>query len=339
MAKPRLVFVTDRSARHQASALKVAPGEVEIVMLRSPDRDMLAGALKTARYLISERRGRIDAELFDAAPELRLVLRLGALAHDIDLDAARERGIVVCQRRQEGAIRVAEHVVLQILALAWRLNETQAIAREAGDRWAPRRATDEDHFAFNWSGRKDLAGLAGRTLGILGFGEIGVELVRRLAGWDCRLLYARRNRLPGEVERGLGITYAASDDLVAQSDVLVNLLPYTPETKTYLDRGRLAAMKPCALLVSAGSGGTIDEAALAAALKAGRLKGAALDTFAVEPLEAGNPLVRLARVGVNVVLTPHVAGGAPDDVWGEYAAMYGPILQHLAGQAPEGRIA
>jgi phosphoglycerate dehydrogenase-like enzyme len=339
MAKPLLVFVTERGPRHQDSALKVAPGDVEVTMLRSPDPDELKQALATARYLVSERRGRIGADVMAAAPDLRLILRLGALTHDIDLDAARARAIMVCQRRQEGAMRVAEHVVLQMLALVWRLDETQAVARAAAGDWAARRRTDEDQFAYNWSKRQDLPGVGGKTVGILGFGEIGVELARRLAGWDCRLVYGRRHPLPGPVEGDLGLTHAGNESLIAGSDVLVNLLPFTPETAGYLDRRRLSSMKPGAFLVSAGSGGIIDEAALADLVRGGDLAGAALDTFAVEPIEADNPLVALARDGANLVLTPHIAGGAPADIWDEYAAMYDAIRDHLLGREPAERIA
>jgi phosphoglycerate dehydrogenase-like enzyme len=338
MAKPRLVFTTERSARHQNNALRVAPDEVDVTMLRSPDGGQLKAALATARYLVSERTGVIDAETMAGAPDLQLILRLGALSCDIDLEAARARGIVVCRRRQEGAMRAAEHVILQMLTLVWRLDETRAIAREAGDDWAARQRTDEDHFAFNWSKRQNLPGLAGKTVGVLGFGEIGVELAHRLAGWNCRLIYARRRRLPEAVERDLALTHVGNDSLIAGSDVLVNLLPYTPDTVGYLDRKRLSSIRPGAVLVSAGSGGVIDEAALADRLRGGHLAGAALDTFDVEPIEADNPLVALAREGANLVLTPHVAGGAPDTSRAEFAAMFDPVRDHLQGREPAGRL-
>ena len=126
----------ERGRRHQIDALRVAPDGVDITMLRSPNAIELHEPLATAHYLISERRGLIDAGLMDSAPDLKLILRLGAMTHDIDLDAARARGIIVCQHRQGAAMRAAEHVFLQILALVWRLNENQKIARAAGDDWA-----------------------------------------------------------------------------------------------------------------------------------------------------------------------------------------------------------
>lgn len=317
----------------------MAPDGLAITMLREPGNAQLHAALANARYLISERRGEIGADLFDAAPDLAMVLRLGSMAHDIDLAEAARRNIIVCQRGQEGAMRVAEHLVLQILALLKRLIGTEAIARAAADGWAERRETDENTFAFNWSRQEQILGLHDRTVGILGFGEIGAELARRLTGWRCNILYHRRSRLPEEAETRLGLGFCSRDDLAAKSDVLVCLLPYTPQTRSSVDASFLARMKPGALLVSAGSGGVIDEQALAQAVLSGHLAGAALDTFAIEPIEPDNPLVLAARQGAEILLTPHVAGGSPDDSWQELADMYGPIQQHRAGLTPSGRMA
>lgn len=334
----RAVFTTARSERHQTDALAVAPEGLDVTMLRSPDRAALQSALAGARYLVSERSGILDAQLLAGADDLRLIVRLGELVHDIDLEAARRLGIAVVRREQEGVLRVAEFCVLQTLALLRRLRESEALAREAGDGWVPRRITDENRFAYNWTRRTGLDGLHGREVGILGLGEIGLALARRLCGWGVDLCYHRRNRLPVSVEAELRLAWLPAEALLARADVLVCLLPYTTETAGWLDQERLAGVKPGALLVSAGSGGVIDEAALAEALRSGRLRGAALDTFAVEPLEKDNPLVILAGQGANVLLTPHVAGGAPDDADTAFAAMWDPVRDHLAGREPSGRL-
>jgi phosphoglycerate dehydrogenase-like enzyme len=329
----KVVFTTERAGRHQRNALKMAPENLAITMLREPSRADLKAVLGGSEVLISERRGVIDADLLNDAPDLRLILRLGSLSHDIDLEAARARGVVVCWRPQEGVVRVAEHLVMQMVALLRRLPEALAIAREAADGWAPRLTTDEDNFAFNWSERQNLLGLHDRTVGILGFGEIGAELARRLAGWNCSMLYHRRSRMPEDVERELGLTHCSREQLFAVSDVLVCLLPYSAQTRLSIDTVAIAKMKPSALLVSAGSGGVIDELALAQAVRSGQLAGAALDTFAVEPLENDNPLVQAARGGANIMLTPHVAGGSPPDAWEELGRMYQPVLDYLAGNS------
>jgi len=334
----KAVFTTARSTRHQNDALAVAPEGLAVTMLRSPERADLASALADATILVSERSGVIDAGLLSGAPELRLILRLGELTHDIDLEAARAAGVVVCRREQEGVLRVAEFCMLQMLALQRRLRESEDLARAAAETWVARRVTDENSFAFNWTRRSGLGGLHGRNVGILGFGEIGVALARRLQGWGVSLRYNRRNRLPEAVEAELGLTWLPAETLLAQADVVVCLLPFTEQTHGWLDAEHLGAMKPGALLVSAGSGGIIDEAALADAVASGHLAGAALDTFATEPLESENPLVVLAGQGVNLLLTPHVAGGAPLEANTEFAAMWQPVRDFMVGCPPQGRL-
>jgi phosphoglycerate dehydrogenase-like enzyme len=157
-------------------------------------------------------------------------------------------------------------------------------------------------------------------------------LARRLAGWDCTLLYHKRRRLPGKVETELGLSYVEVDTLLAQSDYLVNLLPYFPATDLLIGADYFARMKPGASLVSCGSGSVLDETALAEAVKSDRLAGAALDTFEWEPLKADNPLIELAKAGYNVLLTPHIAAGASAAAARERAGDYTNIVNHINGR-------
>lgn len=341
MARYRTIYLTERGLRHRQDASAAAPPELEVLILRQPDRDALLTLLADAVFLISERAGVVDAEMIAAAPRLRLILRIGSLAHDIDLDAARRAGVVVSTWPVRPVIMVAEHAMLQLLALAKRLRETQAAGLAAAD-WGTPRRTDEDTFSVNWTRRTGIDGLWQKTVGILGFGEIGAELARRLAGWDCSVCYHRRRRLPSDAEDGLGIAYLERDALLAASDFVVNLLPYSAATDQALGAAAFALMKPGACLASCGSGSVIDEAALAAALASGHLGGAALDTFEWEPVSPGNPLRLLAvqDPGCNLVLTPHIAAGTmPGGVAALRALEYTPIVQFLAGQPLRYRLA
>lgn len=310
--KHSVLFLTDRGKRHQQDALAAAPAEIDVTMLRRPPRAEIMRRLPQVEFLISERAGEINAAMIAAGEKLRLIQRLGSLTFDIDLQAARAAGVPVCAWPIRGCIMVAEHMVLQMLALAKRLNDLTATANAAGDWGRTSRRTDEDTFAYDWSQRKNISAIYGKTAGILGFGEIGAELARRLRGFSpARVLYHKRTRLPSGAETELGLVYATLDQLLPASDFLCNLLPYSSQTDMLINADFLARMKPGAFLVSCGSGGVIHEAALTEALQAGHLSGAALDTFEWEPIRPDNPLLPLARdPAMNVVLTPHTAAGS-----------------------------
>ena len=338
MTRHKTVFTTERGHRHQQAALGAAPDLLDITMLRQPDRATLLSNLADAEYYISERVGVIDAEMIRAAPSLKLILRLGSLTYDIDTDAAKAAGVVVCYWPVGSVIRVAEHMVLQMLSLSKKLRETEAIALQASSEWGESKRTDEDTFAYNWSGRANVEGLWQRTIGIMGFGEIGAELARRLRGWDVNLLYAKRRRLPESLEQELGMTYVDEEALFRQSDYVADLLPYFRNTDLMIGAGHFARMKDGAYVVACGSGSVIDETALAAAIRSGKLAGCALDTFEWEPIKADNPLLALARSGYNVLLTPHIAAGATAAAYRERLGDYSNIVSHVEGKPIKYRV-
>lgn len=329
--RPRVLFLTDRGERHQQSALDAAPPTLEVIMRRRPPSDALFALLPTVDFIISERNQPVTAAMIAAAPRLKLIVRLGSLSHDIDTDTARAAGVPVVVQPVAGTIYCAEHALLMILALVKRAGRSLAAAARA-DHGLPARRTDEDVFAFNWLGYGDIGTLMGKTVAVLGMGEIGVELARMLR--PLRLaaaLYHKRTPYPPTVEAELGIAHASPETCLRRADVLVSLLPYGPDTD-YLRGGGLTAaalalMQPSACLVHLGSGSVLDEGALAAAIESGKLAGAALDTYEYEPLQPDHPLVALARrPESNVLLTPHTAAASvPGDRSTDYAA----IMQYL----------
>ncbi len=339
MSLYKTIFTTERGHRHQQAALEAAPASLDITMLRQPDRATLGAALAEADFLISERVGAVDADLIRAAPRLKLILRLGSLTFDIDVEAARAAGVAVCRWPVGSVIRVAEHMVMQLLALNKKLRETEAIALEASDRWGESKRTDEDTFAYNWSDRAHVEGIWQQTIGILGFGEIGAELARRLHGWDVTLLYTKRRRLPAAVETEFGLSYVDEDTLFRQSDAIANLLPYFPGTDLAIGAGHFARMKDGAYFVSCGSGSVVDEAALAEAVRSGKLGGAALDTFEWEPIKPDNPLIALAKAGHNLLLTPHIAAGATAAASRERMGDFTNLVNFIEGKPLRYRVA
>jgi phosphoglycerate dehydrogenase-like enzyme len=336
----KTVFTTDRGMWHQQKALESAPKNLDISMLRNPDQQTLINALHEAEFLISERSGRIDKEVIQNAPQLRLIQRLGTMVYDIDLEAAADAGVAVCTQPIGGVIGVAEHLVMQILVLSKKIQEAQKIALEASPQWGHSRRTDENTFAYNWSGRAGIGQIWQRTIGIIGFGEIGIEFARRMQGWGCVRLYNKRTRLPAQVEEDLGVTYVPPETLYAKSEILVNLLPFLPGTELLLNASVFRQMKTGACLVSCGSGSTIDEAALAEAIRSKKLAGAALDTFEYEPIQGDNPLIDAAKEGYNILLTPHIAAGSADqqDQRHGRASDYSNIIRYLNGTPLEHRI-
>lgn len=339
MSSHATLFITHRGERHQQAALAGAPPELAITMRRSPSKEEMLELLPGQEFLITERTGTIDADIIAAGTNLRLIQRLGSQTWDVDLAAAQAASIPVCYQPVHGCIMVAEHLLMQMLALAKRLREMMDVVGEASDYGQPPRRCDEDYFAYNWAGRQNVAGLWGSTVGILGMGEIGTELARLMRGFGCTILYNKRSPLPAAAERELGVQFAGVDEMLARSDVVCMLLPFFPETEQSLGADFFARMKPESLFVSCGGSGVIDEDALAAALRAGHLGGAALDTFTFEPIAPDDPMLALAaNPRANVVLTPHTAAGTGAGRADERSGDYENLLRCLRAEPLLGRL-
>lgn len=309
----KVLFITHRGERHQQSALADAPKVLEITMLRDPSKEEMIHNLPGKQFLITERSQELDAEIIAAGKDLRLIQRLGSQVYDIDLDAAKKAGIPVCYRPVEMTVMVAEHMLLQMLSLAKRLRESMHVIMQDRNWGMPPQKCDEDTFVVNFTGRRKIGTLNEAVVGIIGFGEIGIELARRLKGFNCRVLYYKRNRLSNFAEADLRIRYAEMDDLLARSDFVAMLLPYAPETAAIANKEFIRKMKDGAFLLSCGASGILNEADVHAAVHSGKLGGAATDTFVWEPVRMDNPLVELARdPEANVILTPHTASGSID---------------------------
>jgi (S)-sulfolactate dehydrogenase len=250
----------------------------------------LAAELADADALIVRNRTRVDAGLIASGPKLRVVGRLGVGLDNIDMEACARRAIHVIPATGANALAVAEYVIASaMLLLRGAYHATDDVA--AG-RW-PRAALS--------NGRE----LAGSTLGLIGFGGIG-----RLTGRLARSLGMRTIGFDPQVPCTSSLwTDEATrpctlDEAVSGADVVSLHVPLTAATRNLMDAGRIAMMKPDAILINTARGGVVDETALAAALRAGKLGGAALDVFDREPLPAGSQLVDCP----NLLLTPHIAG-------------------------------
>lgn len=233
----------------------------------------------------------LDAATIAAAPGLRLICVAATGVDNVDLDAARARGIPVCNVRNYGTAAVGQHVFALLLALATRWHQYAADVR-AGD-WS--RA---DNFCLM---QRPVMELAGKTLGIIGHGALGREVARLGAAFGMAVRVAQSLR-PGAAGEPGRVPLA---ELLAASDVISLHCPLGATTRGLVDAGFLAAMKPGALLINTARGGLVDAQALRAALCSGRLGGAALDVLDQEPPPADHPL--LAAAIPNLLITPHCA--------------------------------
>ena len=240
--------------------------------------------------LIVRNRTSVDAALLAVASQLRVVGRLGVGLDNIDVDACAARSIEVIPATGANALAVAEYVIATTLVLL--RGAYFATADVAGGHW-PRSMLS--------SGRE----AAGKTLGIVGYGNIG-----RLVGKLARTLGMRTIGFDPHIAASAAVWAEDTTEprafvtLVAEADVITLHVPLTAATRNLIDAQRLATMKREAILINTARGGVVDEAALAAALRSGMLGGAALDVFDHEPLGLGSPLAGCPRL----LLTPHIAG-------------------------------
>ena len=254
-------------------------------------QDAIAGLLGGVRALIVRNRTQVRGALLAAGTDLACVGRLGVGLDNIDLDGCRARGIEVFPATGANNLSVAEYVLGTAMALLRGAYNVNA-AMLAGE-W-PRQAC---------SGRE----LAGKALGLVGFGAIARDTAARARALGMEVLAHDPFVAGGDpVWSETGARPAPLEALLAEADVVSLHVPLGPGTRHLIDAGRLAAMKPGAVLVNAARGGVVDEGAVAAALRVGRLGGAALDVFEVEPLTAAAAAVFAGAP--NLILTPHVAG-------------------------------
>lgn len=259
-------------------------------------------------------RAPLPTTLFANAPKLRAAIRHGAGLDMIPIAAATQAGVLVANVPGVNARSVAEHVIFVTLALLRRF-----------------RAMDHDLRTQGWLAGREHANLtnelAGRTIGIIGMGNVGraiFSIARHGFGLDVVANSRSENSLPE------GARFASVEELVAQSDVIVLCCPLTPETTGLMSRERIARMKPGALLVNVARGPVIDDAALIEALREGRIGGAALDVFSTQPLPPDHPYFSFP----NVIVTPHMAGITEESMERMGVGAAEEAVRVLAGELP-----
>jgi (S)-sulfolactate dehydrogenase len=234
---------------------------------------------------------KVTAKLLEAAPRLRVIGRAGVGVDNVDLPAATRRGVVVMNTPGGSSVTVAELTVAHMLAVARHV--AQATASVKGGKWEKKKFQGHE--------------LAGKTLGVVGIGNIGSVVVERCLALKMRVV-AYDPFISPEAAARLGVTLVTLDEIWAQADVVSLHVPLTEQTRNIVNAQTLARMRKGALLVNCARGGLVDERALAESLAAGHLGGAALDVFEKEPPPADHPLFKLD----NVVCTPHLGASTEE---------------------------
>jgi lactate dehydrogenase-like 2-hydroxyacid dehydrogenase len=252
-------------------------------------REEMAARLRGVDAAVVTTSDRVDEDFLARGPGLRAVCSVSVGFNHIDLEACTRRGIMATNTPGVLTDSVADMAVCLTLATVRRASE--------GERLVRARAWEGTHL-------KQLLGhdLHHAAVGLCGFGRIGQTIARRLHGFDIKLLYTDLVRADKQVETTLGATYLGKDELLRSADIVILILPYTPQTHYYIGQAELAKMKRSAVLINIARGSIVDDSALARALKEHRIWAAGLDVYENEP-KVNPALFELD----NVVLTPHIA--------------------------------
>src|SRR6266568_4858744 len=280
------VIVADKISDRGVQLLEEQPGW-NIVLTA---KDTLNAEIVDADALIVRSATKVTAELLDKAPKLRAVGRAGVGVDNIDLEAATKRGVLVMSTPGGNAVSVAEHTLALLLALARQVPRLDKAIHEG--RWEKSSAAGTE--------------VRGKTLGLIGLGRIGTEVAVRAEAFDMRVL-AYDPYISEAAAREVSVELVPLEKLLAESDFVSLHTALSPSTQNLISVANIKKMKKGARLINTARGELIDEAALAEALKSGKLAGAAVDVFAEEPPK-NSPLVGLP----NVIATPHVAGSTTE---------------------------
>ncbi|MBQ5545809.1 MAG: 2-hydroxyacid dehydrogenase [Clostridia bacterium] len=284
------------------------PEGFRLLMLKENSQECLEQAAPEADYLLASGRVKITREVLDKAVNLKMVQRTGVGLDSLDLDALREKGIPLYVNAGVNAESVAEHTLLLMLACLRRLPEIH-------------RNTANGIWKKQAQGVRTRE-LSRRTVGLIGMGSIARTLVGLLKGFGVTVLYYDPFRLSEDCESELGVTYTDMDTLLRESDIVSLHCPLTDGTRYLINADTLSEMQDGAILINTARGGLADTAAVAEALKSGKLAFAGLDVHEQEPLAADNPVLGLD----NVILTPHIGGVTYDS----FRAMMHDAMRNIA---------
>jgi lactate dehydrogenase-like 2-hydroxyacid dehydrogenase len=289
---------------------------------------ILPGQDPSEADIVVLRRGLIDRSFIEACPRLKLIQQFGKRGAGVDLEAARQHHVFVAGCIRPSIQYTAEHALLLMLALGKRLLPSdRAVRAGTFDR---ERVEILGGTALRWAGIPNAHGLYGRTLGLIGFGEVASIVSELAQAFGMRVVYTKRKRFEPEVERSFSIQFLPFRDLLRDADMVSLHASNLPENERMIGRAEFEYMRSTALFINTSRGRLVDEDALYDALAENRIAGAGLDVHASEPRQ---PRDRFAGLD-NVVLTPHMAAGSEPPFIEEVEAMFDNCRDVLAGRPP-----
>ena len=293
-----LVIGDEKRFRKYMPDLPIVDRIEAVVVARGASDDEIVTRVGDADFIVADAISPVSAKLMDAFPSLRLVHSEGVAYNAIDVDAARGRGIAVCNNAGVNAGAVAEQAVLLMLACLRHLVEGDVAVRSGKQIAMKERLMVE--------GIRELGDC---TVGLVGLGAIAEQTALRLRAFGCDVAYWNRSRRSAEKEAALGVRYLPLEELARTCDIVSIHVPVTPETENLVDADFLASMKSDAVLINTARGEIVDQVALAQALAAGTIGAAGLDTLSPEPVQPDHPLALLEGAAANkLVLSPHIGG-------------------------------
>jgi glyoxylate reductase len=310
------ILMLDNPLSAMDIARELAPSGFDLTIARGGSPEFNA-ALPEAEYIVGLGEVKMDDAFYKSAPNLRLVQLLSAGYDRVDIDAARRAGVPVCNNGGANAIAVAEHAILLMLAVCRRLTWLHDMVKSG--RWRG-----------NNPASVRLYELHGRTLGIIGLGNIGKKVARLAQGFGMAVQYFDIARLTEDAADALGIRFRLLNEVLHTSDIVSLHVPLTPGTKHMIGAAQFALMKPTAYLINTCRGPVGNEPDLHDALVNGTIAGAGLDVFDQEPPPADNPLFTLD----NVILTPHYAGPTWDNQSARFRNGFDNVQRVARGEKP-----
>lgn len=288
----------------------VATEDESIDLLRDADGANVTPVPQTSRRVL------------EACPKLKVVSRMGVGVDSIDLDAATELGILACNVPGVNTAEVADHAMGLLLSFTRRIHDSVPAMRDGG--WSKPGVRVEIV--------ESVRRIAGHTVGIIGFGDIGRAFATRVRAFGPAKVVAYDPYVPASKGEIFGVEMLSLEEVMSQSDFISIHCTATAETRHIINADTLAMMKPDAILINTSRGPVVDGAALADTLEAGKIQGAALDVTEVEPIDPADRLLKLD----NCIITPHVAGYSPTFLHDCSTRQAENVIRALTGTAPHG---